>query len=459
MRYLINTIKFIALIWVFLFFAFIIINWGDEDLKPEVVQALAWKPPANAYQNNGYLTLLGIKAPMEMDAEKVGKKALESELARFASMQKMHKEMPTQVLNSAEVEEYIDWKDNQCDYQKQQNCVDFYLQQGADKLTLVMASQARLTARYNTIRQAKNYIEMMPPMITSQILKYQLLTSASELERIRAIIDMADNRMDIGLQGYVNNAMFSRKLLRESNSLISHMVAISMMQRDTRILSELMTKYPEIATKYSAQLMPMFETVSTAEYNLEKSFKNERDMSLQVMSNLKHATAKDVSNNSSLIKNTLISIFTLGFQPNATANLFYDWGTLRLELAQAKASQLDEVKEKSRNKHKDLLGIGYGWFYIKNPVGKILASIAEPEYENYIERQHDLDGYLKMLKMQLDVLADVVAKDKTSGIKVHDPYTQKLMQYDVDTGVLTFEGRQASTGNFNKSNIYQVKLH
>ena len=88
-----------------------------------------------------------------------------------------------------------------------------------------------------------------------------------------------------------------------------------------------------------------------------------------------------------------------------------------------------------------------------------MASIAEPDYENYIERQHDLDGYLKMLKMQLDVLADVVEKDKTSGIKVHDPYTQKLTQYDVDTGILTFEGRQASTCNFNKSNIYQVKLH
>ena len=106
-----------------------------------------------------------------------------------------------------------------------------------------------------------------------------------------------------------------------------------------------------------------------------------------------------------------------------------------------------------------MLGIGYGWFYIKNPVGKILASIAEPEYENYIERQHDLDGYLKMLKMQLDLLADVVARDKTSGINVHDPYTQKLMQYDVDTGVLSFEGRPASTGNFNKNHIYQVNLY
>ena len=459
MRYFIKTIKVIGLICGILLLTLVIINWGDEELKPEVMQALAWKPPANAYQENGYLTLLGLEAPMEMDAEKVGKKTLEVELARFTGMQKTHKEAPAQALNLVEVDEYVDWKDNQCNYTKQANCVEFYLQQGASKLTFVMVSQKRLTARYNTIRQAKNYIEVMPPMITSQIPKYQLLTSASELERIRAIIDMADNHMDIGLQGYVKNAMFSRKLLRESNSLISHMVAISMMQRDTRILSELMTKYPEIATKYSAQLMPMLETVSTPEYNLEKSFKYEQDMSLQVMDNLKYATAKEVSNSSSLIKNNLISISSLGFQPNASTNLFYDWGTSRLELAQASASQLDEVKEKTRATHKDLLGLGYGWFYIKNPVGKILASIAEPDYANYIERQHDLDGYLKMVKMQLDVLTDGTGRNKTLSIKVHDPYTQKLMQYDANTGIITFEGRQASTGNFNKNNIYQVKLH
>ena len=45
-------------------------------------------------------------------------------------------------------------------------------------------------------------------------------------------------------------------------------------------------------------------------------------MILQVMSNLRYARAKDMSNNSSLIKNTLISLFTLGFKPNATTNFF-----------------------------------------------------------------------------------------------------------------------------------------
>ena len=459
MRYLIKTIKIIALICGLLFLAFVIINWSDKELKPEVVQALDWKPPANAFEDNGYLTLWGIEAPIEIDAAKVGKKIVEAELARFSSLKKTHKETPTQAPNPTEVDEYIDWKDNQCDYQKQQNCIDFYLQQGADKLALVLLSQDRLTARYNVIRQAKNYVEIMPPMITSQIPKYQLLKSASELECIRAIMDVSHNRMDIGLQAYINNAMFSRKLLRESNTLISHMIALAMMQRDTRILSELMAKYPEIATKYSAQLMPMLETVSKAEYNLEKSFRNERDMTLQVMENLKYATAKDVSNSSNPIKNTLISISTLGYQPNASTNLFYDWGTSRIELAQASASQLDEVKEKSRATHKGLLGLGYGWFYIKNPVGKILASIAQLDYENYVERQHDLDGYLKMVNMQLDVLADEAGKNKTSAIKIQDLYTQKQLQYEISTSVLTFEGRQPSNGNYNKSNIYKVKLH
>ena len=124
-----------------------------------------------------------------------------------------------------------------------------------------MASQARLTARYNTIRQAKNYIEMMPPLITSPFPKYQLLMKATELERIEAISDISEGRVEQGVTRLAENAAFSRNLIRESNTLVSHMVAVAMMQRDTRILSELMTKYPEIATKYSAQLMPMFETV------------------------------------------------------------------------------------------------------------------------------------------------------------------------------------------------------
>ena len=94
----------------------------------------------------------------------------------------------------------------------------------------------------------------------------------------------------------------------------------------------------------------------------------------------------------------------------------------------------------------------------KNPVGRILLGISEPDYAKYIERQHDLDTYLKMVRLQLTILSDGTPKEKIASIELHDPYTQKLMQFDKNTGVVTFVGRQPSSSNFNKSNIYQVKM-
>ncbi len=455
-RYLIYTIKIIAIIAALLFLAFVIINWGDEELKPEVVKALAWQAPANALEDNGYLTLLGIEAPLEMDAANVGKKALQAELARFASMQKTHKETLAQAPNPSEIDEYIDWKDNQCDYQKQQNCVDFYLQQGADKLAAVLVSQDRLTARFEAIKQAKNYVEIVPPMISFTMPKYQLLMQASELERIRALVDIAENRMDIGLQAYVNNAVFSRRLLRESNSLISHMVAVAMMQRDTRILSELMTKYPAIATQYAEQLAPVLAPISAPEFTLKKALIYERDMGFQVMSSLKFAKPTELAG---VNANNFVKLYSwLGFQGNATNNALYEQSRLFVNLAEVNAAQMDAIKAEIAKNQLDDFEIDYRLFTTKNPIGRILIEVAKPDYTSYIERQHDLDGYLKMVKKLLGVLADGVAKDKIVAIEVHDPYTQKLMQFDKNTGVLTFAGRQPSSGNYNKSSQYQVKM-
>ena len=286
MRYFINTIKTIALICGLLLLAFVIINWGDEELKPEVAQALAWKPPHNAFEDNGYLILLGIEAPAEMSATQVGTRMLKAELARYVSTQKNHKETPAPEPNPAEVDDYIDWKDNRCKYEKQQNCVDFYLQQGADKLSFVMLLQERLTARYNEICGTKSYVEVIPPLVTSQFPKYSLLTQASELERIQAIFDISQGKLEQGVTKFAENAAFSRRLLLESNSLISHMIALSMMQRDTRILSELMIKYPKIVTQYAAQLMPVLAPISTPEFGFKKSLTYERDMTMQVMNSL-----------------------------------------------------------------------------------------------------------------------------------------------------------------------------
>ena len=454
MRYFFNTLKIIALICGLLFLTSVIINWGDEDLKPEVAQILSWQAPTNAFDDNGYLVLLGIEAPLEMDASIIGKKTLQAELARFASLQKIHQETPAQAPNPSEIDEYIDWKAEQCDYQKQQNCVDFYLQQDRAKLTLALASQARLTARFKAIKQSKNYTEVMPPMMSAQIPTYKLLVQASELARIQAILDMAENRMDIGLQSYVNNALFSRRLLRESNSLVSHMVAVAIMQRDTRVLSDLMTKYPRIASKYSAQLMPVLAPISAPEYNLKKAFMLETNWQLPMINNMRYATATEFAGEkTNFIQKVWIK---LGFQPNATLNLFNAQASDIIKLAELNAAQFADKKAHylaMQKENNDV--VDYRLLTQKNPIGRILASISAPEYDKYIERQHDLDGYIYMVNFQLTAHVNNLERKK---LALHDPY-KNLMQYDAHSGVLTFAGKQPSNVNFKQSNIYQVKLH
>ena len=454
MRYLFKTIKIIALICGLLLLTFVIINWGDEELKPEVLQALDWKAPHNAFEDNGYLILLGIEAPAEMSATQVGTRMLKAELARYVSMQKNHKETPAPEPNPAEVDDYIDWKDNRCDYQKQENCVDFYLQQGADKLVIMLVAQDRLTTRFEAIKQSKNFAEVMPPMLSAQFPKFSPLVNASELERIQAILDMSEGKMEQGVTRLIENSAFSRKLLRESNSLVLHMVAVAMMQRDTRVLSELMVKYPKIAMQYATQLAPVLAPISAPEYSFKKAFKAEGNMVLQTWSHLKYASVAEFAGpNLNVFKRFLSSI---GFSPQATTNDAYDLAMLNAKLAEANATQLNAIKAEIEERYADTFQMDYTLFTKKNPVGRILNAVAVPEYANYVERQHDLDGYISIVKLQLNVLVDGLEADK---VALRDPYTQKLMQFDHDSGLLTFTGRQPASANVNKSNIYQVKLH
>lgn len=455
-RYLFNTLKTIAVLIALLLSAFAAINWSDEEIKPELLQALSWKAPTNAFEENGYLILLGIEAPIEMDAREVGKRMLDVELARFANMQKTHKETPAPAENSAEIAAYIDWKEKQCDYQKEPNCVDFYLQNGTDKLALVLLSQERLTARFDTIKQSKNYLEVVAPMVSVRLPKYQLLMQASELERIRVINDIAANCVDVAVTNYVNNALFSRKLLRESTSLVSHMIAVAMMQRDTRILSELMTLHPKIATQYAAQIAPVLASISAPEFNLKNAFKQECAMAYQTFDNLHYAAANEFLGSTNFLKNVLAKI---GYKPIATNNAALARCNSRIKVAESNAQTLDAAKANDLKAVQETTDVVNARLFVqKNPIGRILLGVSEPDFASYVERQHDLDGYLKMVNLQLTVLVDGTNKHRKTGIELQDPYTQKPMQFDKNTGVLTFTGRQPANTNVNKSNVYQIKL-
>ena len=182
--------------------------------------------------DNGYIVLLGIDAPGHEDAMQIGVQRYQAELARYQTTKTTHIE--PLVSDSTSSADFVDekWRNLfRCDYVKQKNCLHFYQNLKADEIALFYQSQEILEARFKAIKQSKQYVEAMPPLLTAYIPSYASLVSASELVRMKSVRLIAEGKVKDGVVMFVDNAKFSRQLIRNSNILISRMVALSMAQR------------------------------------------------------------------------------------------------------------------------------------------------------------------------------------------------------------------------------------
>lgn len=454
---ILKIIGYFQVVFTALFFIVILVNLSDEPLKPEVKKALAWQLPEQALDNNGYLILLGMDAPTDQDAYQVGKKKLEAELLRYQTTQNTQKEPPS----TSEPQDHKllnELQSNFCDYKKVQNCVDFYLKQNIAHDNALFESSKTLENRYDAIKLNETYIEVTPPLLSAFLLPpYQYLVYASELVRIKVVLDVSAGKLDKGIERWLENVAFSRRLLRESNSLVSRMIAVSLLQRDIRILSELITTYPQLATQYAEQLKANLASISAPEYSMKKVLIFERNWSLPIVGGIKNEDLNDTYTDLSVWRKKVTGLF---FQPNAAVNLFYNWGTIRLMLADSDARHLDETKAKIYAQQKELLGFGYEHLYLKNPIAKILLQVSGTElYEGYIERQHDTDGYISLVGLQVALAVDkAITQEQISEIlpKFTNPYTGQPMVFDREHNQIIFEGRRQSS--VGENNLFKIRL-
>jgi hypothetical protein len=450
-----KTIKWIFLVLLTLIVILVLINAFDEKLKPEAQAALDWQSPAKILDDNGYIILLGLDAPANEDAKQAGIKRYQEELARYQATQASHTEPLVSELNPPS--DFVDeqWKVYRCDYKQQKSCVDFYRHFKAQELSEFYAAQQLLETRFNAIKQSKQYVEAMPPMLSAYMPSYSSLTSASELARMKAVRLIASGQVSEGIATYTENAMFSRYLMKNASNLVSRMVGVAMAQKDIRVLSELLVQYPAIAVDYATQLAPVTTSITSPEFSFSKPFQSERNMMLQGMAQLPFEISKQANSFGKLMAK-------LFFQPNATVNLFYNWWQLTLDasLASPRKSVAHSALEAQQ---RALLGWGYAPYYIKNPVAKILVSVAQPDYEKYVERQYDLEGYIQLVSLQLG-MTKLHASHESTEVRVNallnqhlNPYTGKPMQYDASQYQISFEGKQVSAVSYGK-NSYQITL-
>jgi hypothetical protein len=145
---------------------FIAANLIDDDLRPEVKEALNWQVPADAFdKENGYVLLHGMYALIGQDPYLTGKAILEAEIARYKEFQKTHVE-PTSFLDRNDKNPYASWNKDQCSNLETKDTVDFYLKKDAASTKILAASLQPLTERFNAMKNSKKFVEVHSPLIT-----------------------------------------------------------------------------------------------------------------------------------------------------------------------------------------------------------------------------------------------------------------------------------------------------
>jgi hypothetical protein len=440
-----------------LLLVFIAANLFDDELRPEVKEALNWQVPVDAFdKENGYVLLHGMYAPIGQDPYLAGKTILEAEIARYQEFQKTHVE-PTTFLDRNEKNPYADWNKDQCSNLETKDTVDFYLKKDAASTKILATSLQPLTERFNAMKNSNKFVEVHSPLITFAMPYYSPLTQAFELERMLAVREISEGRLEVGVNRLAENSQFSRLLLRNSSTLVSHMIVKSILQKDTRLLSELMGRFPEIA-KHKEQIQLILAPISTPEYSLKKSMEYERQLILGTIDSIQYQMHNSDSEIANIASKILAKIFYL---PNAMQNIYYDFGEFRISFASVDAFHLDKIAAQYTEKRKAILGFGNEYIYVRNPIGKMLVGESnDSQYSNYYERHHDLDGYLTLVRLQHKLISDKISKDQVAQTLPNypNPYTLEPMRVDTQNGFIIFDGRQPSNSNFNKSSSYQIAM-
>jgi len=462
-RWSLRIFLVVAGIALLLLATFVAINLKDEALTPETQALLQDQLFHLPDEQNSFYILVMMNAAPGTDLLKNGINKIEAQQSLYQQDKAYYQSHP-----HPEVEEStlsFNWNNNRC-RQTIQNCVQMDLAKRAG-LRAQMASNQILAERYALMRKTGGYEEHLIPTFNASVPPYSSLSRAIDLLLTQASFDIADGKLDAGLQLLESNDRYLRGALKNSSSLISKMVMQTAIRKQARTVSELLVLYPALLEQYADRVSRLVQPMTEAERSLERAFLYEASVQAQFPQHLfaSLATTQDKSEMAPWPLNVLGN-FT--FQPNATSNMVArNWAFI---IGAARNTAVDFNASKERlEKMREAFNAGGISFYLEhayNPVGKILMQVGIPDYAlTYIGKSLDTDAYLRLVSLQVDILrkkipdADIPAYLANAPPTLRSPYDGSAMLWDTRSAQLKFIGHEKASSNLDAGNVNIVALH
>jgi hypothetical protein len=411
----------------------------DQAVDPAAAKVIARQPVPPAGQN-GYFLVWGMLASRELDPHEAGQKIVAEHERIYAAKGDMAGFKPERFLGATPLTAKATRK--RCEIEVDP-CLPYYQVTQADYKADI-AQHALLLERYRSLRGYPQFSEMVISLTASSP-----LPSFGPVSILSGLVD-ADIAIKIAYPRSRKEALDElaaevelwRHIARDSDTLISKMVAVGVLQRKYHLASEIMQSYPEVARLYMSRLAEISAPITLQDMSMTRPLRSEFRLIAHLFSNLDHAAwAAWGGDGNEKLQSVLLR--SGAFKPNASIN--NAWARYQDNIQLFEKSPQEAVA--GRAALMERTGNVNPWapnVLLYNPIGRVLDVEAGVDFSSYAFRLYDLVGLSRMVELQR---RSIDATRPTGHVPYHpdradlvNPYTGQPFDWDVSKGTISFIG-------------------
>lgn len=431
----------------------LLINLYDPVIDQNAATAMRAAPAPVPDAENGYFVHYGLGVAAGKDPHAHGVSFV---TANNAWMQSVDAGQPADRSNidaMAKQNKAVSWRGVTKDLcgEERVDCFSAYVKNRSQVKKLVRDNQLRL-ARYRSLYRYKYYRDVSLNRVSSNWLPN---FAGAEHETVLAQIALkaVDGNLDGALRDLVTDTTYWRRVLAGASTVVSKSLAANFLSRNYAIASEIATRYRD-RPRVTTMLAEMVKPLTSEESSWKSAFIGEFQWVAYLSSSLRnHKGEYGFFTEKNQIWDRIVS--TVLYKPNATVNLQYRYFEKLSQLADTPAHALADALRRVDAEH-NAIANPFRADIVYNPTGKILVAIGAVSpsgYVRYVARTHNLEGAMRLLRLQLGIYSKKVAvKDvgtfvEKSPAELLDPYTNKPFRWDLSKREFWFEGINPKSEN------------
>lgn len=350
----------------------------DDELRPEVVEIINYKPINIKIENNGYYALLGMFANEEDDPHVKGRHIASEAKKKYNGEDYVSVVFASEVEGAVAIEPNVD-KDVFCDSVSGPKCV-VDIDKRREYYGQLIRENEILINRLRKIYKYQYYLEDSNIVVATDIVSMQKLISADITYK------WLNGRHETALRLLRDDLNYWRLVSNSDITLITRMIATVGIERNYQLLNELVSNCTKCIDEDFLK-ENLLRPITGEELDMSKVFDSElRYMYYNVIANI-----KKMRTDSFWEKVTLNSFL----KPNSVMNRLYGVYSSASRLSKC---EIENYKE-CQTAYMDEVGKGIKYLsleFVKDPVGDIFFHMAKPHYHKYV-----WSGYSKELTRRL----------------------------------------------------------